>query len=78
MAKSVVDGLERALAPQGVEVIRLSVASRAGATLAGRYGVRGIPTLILFDGAGDPVLIQVGRLKKDSVLQMVTRLLKVS
>ena len=78
MAKPVVDGLERALAPQGVEVIRLSVTSRVGATLAGRYGVRGIPTLILFDGAGDPVLIQVGRLKKDSVLQMVTRLLKVS
>jgi thioredoxin-related protein len=33
-----------------------------GRELAARYGVRGVPTFLLFDGAGKMVYYQVGRL----------------
>jgi len=46
-------------------VIRLSTASSLGRELATRYGVRGVPTFLLFDGASNMVHYQVGRL--DSV-----------
>lgn len=52
-------------------MVRLSAMSREGAELAGRYGVRGLPTLIVFDGQGQPVLTEVGRLQRDAVLKAV-------
>ena len=52
-------------------MVRLSALSREGAELAGRYGVRGLPTLIVFDGQGQPVLTEVGRLRRDAVLEAV-------
>jgi hypothetical protein len=76
MAKPAVDGLERALAPQGVPVMRLSVTSGIGRQLAPSYGVRGVPTLILFDGEGQPRLTQVGRVLREPVLQAVAELLQ--
>lgn len=71
MAKPVVDGIERSLAGSGTRVARLSAMSREGAALAGRYGVRGLPTLIVFDGQGQPVLTEVGRLRRDAVLDAI-------
>jgi len=59
MAKPIVDGLEREL--QGrAQVLRLGVMDDVGGELAMRYGVRGVPTLVLLDGAGETVLTQVG------------------
>ena len=48
-------------------MLRLSTASRVGRELATRYGVRGVPTFLLFDGAGEMVHYQVGRLDSDRI-----------
>ena len=43
-------------------MLRLSAGSLVGRELSARYGVRGVPTFLLFDGAGNMVHYQVGRL----------------
>lgn len=55
------DRLEADLEGQG-HVLRLSASSTVARQLAGRYGVRGVPTFLLFDGAGNMIHSQVGRL----------------
>jgi len=65
-----VDGIERAL--PDTRLVRLSTGSGAGLEVAGRYGVRGLPTLIVFDGSGQPVLTQVGRVRRDGVMDAAT------
>jgi len=54
-----VDRLERELASQ-IQVLRLNVTDDVGRELAMRYGVRGVPTFVLLDGAGETTLTQVG------------------
>ncbi len=49
------------------QVLRVSAASRVGRELGARYGVRGVPTFLLFDGAGGLVHYQVGRLDPNEV-----------
>ena len=66
MAKPVVDRLERDLEGQA-QVLRLSAMSNVGRKLGARYGVRGVPTFFLFDGTGEMVSYQVGRLDSDLV-----------
>lgn len=66
MAKPVVDRLENELEEQA-EVIRVNVMSDLGMTLARRYGVRATPTLLVFDGAGNVVHIEVGVPNRDAV-----------
>lgn len=66
MAKPVVDRLERDLEGQ-VQVLRLSAWETVGRQLAARYGVRGVPTFLLFDGSGKMTHYQVGRLDSDRV-----------
>ena len=66
MAKPVVDRLERDLEGEA-QVLRISALSGVGRQLAARYGVRGVPTFLLFDGAGEMVHYQVGRLDADLV-----------
>lgn len=60
------DRLERDLEGEA-RVLRLSVFGSVGRQLAARYGVRGVPTFLLFDGAGEMVHYQVGRLDADRV-----------
>jgi len=67
-----VDGIERELA--GTRIVRVSMMSRQGLDLARRLGVRGVPTLIVFDGQGQAVLRQAGRLTKQAVLDAVRML----
>ena len=55
------DRLERDLEGR-VQVLRLSAWSSVGRQLGARHGVRGVPTFLLFDGAGELVHYQVGRL----------------
>ena len=73
MAKPIVDGIERDLKGQA-EVIRLSLLSEPGKSAARRYGVRGIPTLIVFDGAGNVVEQRAGVPNRESIVEMVKRL----
>jgi thioredoxin-related protein len=66
LAKPVVDRLERELEGQA-RVLRLSAWSPVGRQLVARYGVRGVPTFLLFDGSGEMIDAQVGRLDADRV-----------
>ena len=66
MAKPVVDRLERDLEGEA-RVLRLSVWGSVGRELAARYEVRGVPTFLLFDGTGQMVHRQVGKLDADRV-----------
>lgn len=65
------DGLER---DPGTEVVRLSVTSSVGRTLANTYGVRGVPTLFVVGRDGRPVTWQVGRIQAEPILQAVAEL----
>jgi thioredoxin-related protein len=66
LAKPVVDRLERDLEDQA-QVLRLNAWSGVGRELAARYGVRGVPTFLLFDGTGQMVHQQFGRLDADRI-----------
>ena len=70
MAKPVVDGIEKELGNRA-RVVRLNLTSSASIQVASRYGVRGVPTLVVFDGEGNVLLRQVGRLDRDAVCQAV-------
>ena len=71
------DGLERDLKGKSV-VLRLDVSSQLGRQVAGQFGVRGVPTLVVVDGNGWPMLTQVGRLQPAEVQAEVDRLLSQS
>jgi thiol-disulfide isomerase/thioredoxin len=68
-AKPIVDGIEKDL--QGrAEVVRLNATSSLGRDLAGRYGVTGVPTTLVLDGAGDVVHRQGGIPSRKKVVAM--------
>jgi len=73
VAKPIVDGLERDLAGQA-KVVRLDLMSSVGQQAAGHFGVRGIPTLVVVDGAGQVVLTQVGLLRPGEVRSRIEML----
>ncbi|HSR33819.1 MAG TPA: thioredoxin family protein [Anaerolineae bacterium] len=73
MAKPVVDRLERDLEGRA-QVLRLSALSSVGRQLGARYGVRGVPTFLLFDGTGQMVHYQVGRLDADEAKAQIDSL----
>ncbi|MDH7486557.1 MAG: hypothetical protein QHJ81_09825 [Anaerolineae bacterium] len=53
------DRLERDLGERA-QVLRLSIFSQTGRAAAARYGVRAVPTFVIFDGRGQPVAQSVG------------------
>lgn len=67
------DGIERELEGEA-QVLRLSVTDNVGRQLAMRYGVRGVPTLVLLDGNGDVVLRQAGSPRREEILTAIERL----
>jgi thioredoxin-related protein len=68
-----VDRLEKDLEGTA-QVLRLSAWSAVGRQLGSRYGVRGVPTFLLFDGAGQMVHYQVGRLDASLVKAEIEKL----
>jgi thioredoxin-related protein len=74
VAKPIVDGIERDLEGRA-QVIRLSVISEVGSQVARRYGVRGVPTLIVFDGEGNLVDQIIGVPSRDTIVERVNGLL---
>jgi thioredoxin-related protein len=50
------------------EVIRLSVMSDVGGALARRYGVRGVPTIIVFDGSGEVIYAEAGIPDREAIV----------
>jgi thioredoxin-related protein len=73
MAKPVVDRLEEELGTQA-QVLRLSVMDDVGGQLAARYGVRGVPTLVLLNSAGETVLQQTGMPNRGEIVAAVQEL----
>ncbi len=67
------DRLERELEGQA-QVLRLNVMDAVGGKLAMRYGVRGVPTLVLLNGAGEVVLKQVGMPERAEITAAVQEL----
>jgi thioredoxin-related protein len=59
-----VDRLEKDLEGEA-QVLRLNAMSSVGRQLGARHGVRGVPTFLLFDGAGEMVHAQWGRIDAD-------------
>jgi len=70
LAKPIVDGLERDLDGQA-RVVRLSVLSELGREVAQRYGVRGVPTFLIFDGQGELIERQVGFPDRNGIKTLV-------
>lgn len=60
------DRLERDLEGEA-QVLRLNAFGSVGRQLAARYGVRGVPTFLLFDGDGQMIYAQAGRLDANRV-----------
>jgi hypothetical protein len=75
LAKPIVDGIERDLEDRA-QVVRLSVLSGLGSQAVRRYGVRGVPTLIVFDGEGRPIARSVGIPDRDGIVEQVNDLLR--
>ena len=67
------DGLERELEGQA-QVLRLNAMDAVGGKLAMRYGVRGVPTFVLLNGAGEVVLKQVGMPERVEITAAVQEL----
>lgn len=59
MAKPVVDGLERKHDGR-MRVARVDINEPAGAELATRYGIRGVPAFILLDDRGQMIWRKLG------------------
>jgi thioredoxin-related protein len=74
MAKPIVDGIEKDLEGQA-QVVRLGVMSGLGIDAARRYGVQGVPTLVIFDGAGGIAAQRVGVPDRDAVVEQVRELI---
>lgn len=74
MAKPIVDGLEKDLASKA-DVVRLNAFSQIGMQAAGRFSVRGMPTLIVVDGNGEEVLRQMGIIYPGPVREQIEQLL---
>ncbi|MDY7076232.1 MAG: thioredoxin family protein [Chloroflexota bacterium] len=70
MAKPIVDGLERELEGQA-QVVRLSVLSEMGRTVAQRHDIRAVPTFLIFDDQGRLIERQVGLPDRSKIKALV-------
>ena len=70
MAKPIVDGIERDLEGRA-RVVRLSVMSDIGSRAAQRYNVRGVPTVLVFDGNGNLIEQRTGIPDRKKVVSQV-------
>jgi len=69
-----VDGLERVLGARP-QVIRLSTSGGVGRSAAIRYQVRVLPTFVVVDTSGEPVLATGGITSRDTLLRALEPLL---
>ncbi len=74
MARPVVDRLERELEGRA-EVLRVPLLSPLGTTLARRYGIAGVPTVLVFDGAGQVIYRQGGMPDRQAISAAVDSVL---
>ena len=67
------NGIERDLGGQAT-VVRLDLMSELGRTIARRYEVRAIPTILIFDGRQEPVYRHSGIPSRTQVVERVRKL----
>lgn len=67
------DRLERELGERA-QVLRLSIFSQTGRAAAARYGVRAVPTFVIFDGRGQPVAQSIGLPNRQQLLTLLETL----
>ncbi len=70
MAKPVVDRIEEQLAGEA-QVLRLDVLNEVGGEAIDRYGIRGLPTLLVLDGCGRVVATYSGIPNAERVVEAV-------
>jgi thioredoxin-related protein len=70
VAKPIVDGIEQDLGSRA-SVLRLNVMSEVGSQAAQQYGVRSVPTLIVFDGSGNVIEQSVGVPNRKDIVKQV-------
>ena len=75
MAKPIVDGLEKKLGDRA-RVIRLNVLDDVGQQAARRYGIRGVPALVVVDDNGQAVYRQAGIPSSSQVIEQVDSILQ--
>lgn len=68
------DGLERDLVGKAA-VVRLDITTPLGLQAAVTYGVRGVPTLMVVNGQGEPALTQISLIRPGAVKDQVDVLL---
>jgi thioredoxin-related protein len=68
-----VNGIEKDLEGRAA-VLRLDMLSDVGRSAAKQYGVKAVPTLLLFDGQGNVVLRQTGRIDAGAIRSQVAAL----
>jgi thioredoxin-like negative regulator of GroEL len=73
VAKPVVDGIAQDLEGKA-RVLRLNVMDEVSAQAARRYGVRALPTFVVFDGQGQVVDIQIGVPDRAAIVTRVNQL----
>lgn len=66
MAKPTIDGLASDLEGQAT-VVQLDLLSEFGRQIGGIYQVRMVPTVLLFDGNGQVIERQAGRIDADPI-----------
>jgi thiol-disulfide isomerase/thioredoxin len=71
-AKPIVNGIEKDLEGRA-RVLRLNVLGKIGRELAGRYDVRGLPTVVAIDGAGKVVYRHTGLPDRQRIVRELAR-----
>jgi hypothetical protein len=66
-----VDGLERDLEGRA-QIVRLSILSETGREVARSYGVRSVPTFLIFDGEGTLIGREVGLPNRGKIEALVS------
>jgi thioredoxin-related protein len=68
-----VDGLERDLKGRAA-VLRLDLMSGVGREAASQFGVKAVPTTLVFDGSGQVILRQVGSVDAGAIRTQIADL----
>lgn len=69
-AKPIVNGIEKDL-EGAARVVRLDISSELGGSVASRYGVSGVPTTLVLNGAGELIHRETGLPDREEVVARV-------
>jgi len=73
LSKPIVDGLEKKLADKA-SFVKLDVWGNLGRALASKYGIRAVPSFLIFDGRGNLIYHQVGIPDQKAIINAIENL----